>query len=216
MTESLQNTIKLMQSGELYDPGDRELLTYQFGCVEKLQRLNALTSSPEDMARRAELIKDMFESVGEHCYIELPFRANWGGRFITLGNGVYINFNFAAVDDAPITIDDYVMVGSNVSIITACHPISPQLRRYGLQYNKPVHIKRGAWISANVTILPGVTIGENSVIGAGSLVTRDIPDNVVAMGVPCKVTRPITDADYKTYDHGKPIPQDFLDRYPMI
>ena len=90
------------------------------------------------------------------------------------------------------------------------------MNRNGLQYNKPVHIKRGAWISANVTILPGVTIGENSVIGAGSLVTRDIPDNVVAMGVPCKVTRPITEVDYKTYDHGKPIPQDFLDRYPMI
>ena len=169
MTESLQNTIKLMQSGELYDPGDRELLTYQFGCVEKLQRLNALTSSPEDMARRAELIKDMFESVGEHCYIELPFRANWGGRFITLGNGVYINFNFAAVDDAPITIDDYVMVGSNVSIITACHPISPQLRRYGLQLQ---------WYAKALSQITGIPVGETLIFSlrAGKSIEVSRPD----------------------------------------
>lgn len=213
MTKSLEATIKQMQSGEIYDPNDAELLEYQMTKVQLANEFNRLGSSPEEMKKRSELMKKMLASCGEGCYIEPPFRANWGGHFMRFGNHVYANFNLTVVDDSPIIIDDCVMIGANVTIATACHPISPALRRYGMQYNKPVHIKEGVWIGSCVTVLPGVTIGKNSVIGAGSIVTKDIPDNVVAMGNPCRVRRDITVEDYLTYDHGKPVPREMLEKY---
>lgn len=108
-------------------------------------------------------------------------------------------FNDLPVDDGEVYIGDAVMFGPNVTIATAGHPVLPQLRKDGIQYNKEVHIQRNVWIGANVVILPGVTIGENSVIGAGSVVTKDIPANVVAVGSPCRVLRPIGEKDRKTF-----------------
>ena len=128
---------------------------------------------------------------GENCYIELPFRANWGGKNVHFGNGVYANFNLTLVDDGDIYIDDKVMFGPNVTIATANHPIDPGLREKAMQYNKPVHICENVWIGAGTVIVPGVTIGKNSVIGADSVVTKDIPENVVAVGNPCRVLREI-------------------------
>ena len=137
----------------------------------------------------------MFRKVGEGCYIEPPLRANWAGKHVFLGDSVYANFNLTLVDDGNIFIGDKVMLGPNVTIATANHPILPALRERGLQYNKDVHIGNNVWIGAGVIIVPGITIGDNSVIGAGSVVTKDVPANVVAAGNPCRVLREIGERD---------------------
>ena len=127
-----------------------------------------------------------------------PLRANWGSH-THLGNYVYANFNLTLVDDTHVYIGDHVMIGPNVTISAAGHPIEPNLRREAMQFNMPVRIEENVWIGAGAILLPGVTIGKNSVIGAGSVVTRDIPENVVAVGVPCRVLRPINDRDKQVY-----------------
>ena len=104
---------------------------------------------------------------------------------------VYANYHLTCVDDTHIYIGDYTMLGPNVTIATAGHPILPELREKGLQYNMPVHIGRNCWIGAGAIIMPGITIGDNVVVGAGSVVTKDIPENSVAVGNPCKVIRKI-------------------------
>lgn len=136
--------------------------------------------------------------VGDDCYIEPPLHANWGSN-THLGNSVYANFNLTLVDDTDIFIGDECMIGPNVVIATAGHPIEPELRRKAAQFNIPVHIGRNVWIGAGAVILPGVHIGDNSVIGAGSVVTKDIPENSVAYGNPCRVVREISDHDRKYY-----------------
>ena len=137
------------------------------------------------------MLKEMFAEIGEGCYIEPPLRTNFGGKHIHFGDGVYCNFGCTFVDDTHIYVGDKVMFGPNVVVATAAHPLAPQLREMALQYNKPVHIGNNCWIGAAALIMPGVTIGDNTVIGAGSVVTKDIPANVVAVGNPCKVLREI-------------------------
>ena len=117
------------------------------------------------------------------------------------------------VDDGNIVIGDYVRFGPNVTLVTATHPISPALRKYKVEYNKQITIGNNVWIGANSVILPGVKIENNSIIGAGSLVTKDIPDNAVAFGSPAKVHRKITDEDFEFYDHGKKIKQERIEKY---
>ena len=112
-----------------------------------------------------------------------------------MGSNVYVNFNLMLVDDGNIYVGDKVMFGPNVIIATANHPIDPELRARGLQYNKDVHIGDNVWIGANTVIVPGVHIGNNVVIGAGSVVNKDIPDNVVAVGNPCRVLREVSERD---------------------
>ena len=136
-------------------------------------------------------MKKNFAACGEGCYIELPFYANWGGHHLHFGSFIYANFNLTLVDDGHIYVGDHVMIGPNVTIATANHPLEPELRAKGLQYNRDVIIGENAWIGAGVIIVPGVTIGRNAVIGAGSVVTKDIPDNVLAVGNPCRVLREI-------------------------
>lgn len=138
-------------------------------------------------------------------YGDPPFYANWGGKHVHIGKGVYANFRLTLVDDAHIYIGDHTMIGPNVTLTTATHPVSPALRERGIQYNKEIRIGKNVWIGAGVTVLPGVTIGDNSVIGAGAVVTRDIPANVVAVGVPCRVMRAIGEHDLEYYDKDKPI-----------
>ena len=157
--------------------------------MDKLWEFNQL--KPSQFAEKERYMKEMFAECGENCYIELPFRANWGGKNVHFGNGVYANFNLTLVDDGDIYIDDKVMFGPNVTIATANHPIDTGLREKAMQYNKPVHICENVWIGAGTVIVPGVTIGKNSVISAGSVVTKDIPENVVAVGNPCRVLREI-------------------------
>ncbi|MBQ6508374.1 MAG: sugar O-acetyltransferase [Flexilinea sp.] len=146
---------------------------------------------PTDYELKEAFMKEVFAECGENCYIELPFRANWGGHHLHFGSGIYANFNLTLVDDGHIYVGDKVMFGPNVTISTASHPIEPELRAKGLQYNRDVYIGENAWIAANVVIVPGVHIGKNTVIGAGSVVTKDIPDGVVAVGNPCRVLRPV-------------------------
>ena len=183
-----------LHSGELYESGMADLCTEQRKCLKAMNEFNA--SGFDELDKRAELLKQMCWSVGENCFVEAPVRMNFGGNHLILGKGVYINYDFCAVDDTFITIGDYTMVGPRVIIATALHPENPELRNHAYQYNKPVTIGKSVWIGANVTICPGVTIGDNSIIGAGSVVTKDIPANVVAFGSPCKVIRPIKPEDY--------------------
>ncbi len=186
-----------MKEGRLYDPNDGAIMREQTARAHYLKEYNALGQGDE--ARMRELMEQMFAEVGENCYIQPPFYANWAGEHVHLGSNVYANFNLTLVDDGHIYIGDKTMIAPNVTITTATHPVLPALRERGIQYNVDVHIGKNVWIGAGVIILPGVTIGDNAVIGAGAVVTRDIPANVVAFGVPCRVMRPIGERDEKYY-----------------
>ncbi len=186
-----------LHTGELYLPLDDSIMKEQLDCLELLYDYNA--TRPHDFEKREELLKKMFAEIGDECYIEPPLRSNWGGHHVHFGNKVYANFNLTLVDDTHIYVGDCTMFGPNVTIATAGHPILPELREQGYQYNAPVHIGKNCWIGAGAIILPGVTIGDNVVIGAGSVVTKDIPSNVVAVGNPCRIMREIGDRDREYY-----------------
>lgn len=175
----------------------------QLGYINKLYDFNM--TRPTELPKREAMLKEMFAEIGENCYIEPPFHANWGGHHVHFGNNVYANFNLTMVDDTHIYVGDCTMFGPNVTVATAGHPILPELREEAYQYNMPVHIGRNCWIGAGAIILPGVTIGDNTVIGAGSVVTKDIPANVVAVGNPCKVLREISDHDREYYFRNRKI-----------
>ena len=199
-----------MHTGELYLPGDVEIMKEQQICLDKLYDYNM--TRPTESEKRQELLKEMFAEIGEDCYIEPPFHANWGGKHVHFGKCVYANFNFTAVDDTHIYVGDYTMFGPNVILATAGHPILPKLRQEAYQYNMPVHIGKNCWLGAGVIVLPGVTIGDNTVIGAGSVVTKDIPSNVVAVGNPCRVLREINEHDKKYYFKNRKFPICFIIR----
>lgn len=182
-----------LHSGELYLPNDDEIVKEQTACLELLYDYNA--TRPSEGEKRAEILKKMFAEIGDDCYIEPPLHSNFGGHHVHFGKNVYANFNLTLVDDTHIYVGDYTMIGPNVTIATAGHPILPVLREQAYQYNASVHIGRNCWLGAGVIVLPGVTIGDNSVIGAGSIVTKDIPANVIAVGNPCRVLREISDHD---------------------
>ena len=186
-----------MEKGLVYYCNDEEILGDQVLCLEKLYDFNA--TRPLEGEKRAAMLKDMFAEIGENCYIEPPLHANWGGKRVHLGNNVYANFNLTLVDDVDIYIGNDCLFGPNTVIATAGHPIDPELRARVTQYNAEVHIGNNVWLGAGVIVMPGVTIGDNSVIGAGSIVTKDIPSNVVAVGNPCKVMREIGERDKKYY-----------------
>lgn len=192
-----------MLAGKLYDPGEPTLMNEQQHYQQDLADYNQLAFT--DMADRAQWLADHFASVGPGSYIEQPFYANWAGHHVHLGAAVYANYHLTLVDDGEIFIDDHVLLGPNVTLVTAGHPIDPQRRRAAYQYNRPIHLKANVWLGANVTVLPGVTIGENTVVGAGSLVTKDLPANVVAIGTPAQVVRLITQHDRDYYDHDQPM-----------
>ena len=189
-----------MTSGDLYLPDGDEIMNEQLQCLDKLYDFNQ--TRPTELDKRDAMLKEMFAEIGENCYIEPPLHANWGGAHCHFGKNVYANFNLTLVDDSHIYVGDYTMIAPNVVIATAGHPILPELREKAYQYNMPVHIGRNCWIGAGALIMPGVTIGDNSVIGAGSVVTKDIPANVVAVGNPCRVMREIGEHD-KEYYFGK-------------
>ena len=185
-----------MVEGLIYDPADGEIMAEQMRWMERLWAFNRLR--PSEGAEKSAYLKEVFAACGENCYIELPLRANWGGHHVHFGDNVYANSNLTLVDDGHIYVGDRVMFGPNVTVATANHPINPELRAKGLQYNKDVYIGENAWLGAGTVIVPGVKIGKNAVIGAGSVVTRDIPDNVVAVGNPCRVLRAVGEHD-RTY-----------------
>ena len=181
----------------LYDPADGDIVEEQTACLDRLYDFNH--TRPTEQEKRQALMKEMFAEIGENCYIEPPFHANWGGKHVHFGKNVYANFNLTMVDDTHIYVGDFTMFAPNVTVATAGHPIDPALRERALQYNAPVHIGRNCWIGAGALIMPGVTIGDNTVIGAGSVVTKDIPAGVVAVGNPCRVMREIGEKDKEFY-----------------
>lgn len=189
--------LEKIHSGEIYNPADDEIMGQQLLCLDKLYDFNM--TRPAELDKREEMLKEMFAQIGENCYIEPPLYANWGGKHVHFGNNVYANFGLTLVDDTHIYVGDGTMFGPNCVIATAGHPIDPELRERQLQYNIPVHIGKNCWLGAGVLVMPGVTIGDNSVIGAGSVVTKDIPANVVAVGNPCRVLREIGEHDKEFY-----------------
>ena len=197
-----------IHSGEIYYPSGDEIMDEQLGYLDKLYDFN--NTRPSQLKLRDELLKEMFAELGENCYIEPPLHSNWGGHHVHFGKNVYANFNLTLVDDTHIYVGDYTMIGPNVTIATAGHPVLPELREGAYQFNIPVHIGKNCWIGAGVVIIPGVTIGDNTVIGAGSIVTRDIPANVVAYGNPCKVVREIGERDTEVYFKDRKIPESLL------
>ena len=186
-----------MHSGELYLPTDESIMEEQLVCLNNLYDFNQ--TRPTELDKREKMLKQMFAEIGEGCYIEPPLHANWGGKHCHFGKNVYCNFNLTLVDDTHIYVGDYSKFGPNVVIATAGHPILPELREKAYQYNAPVKIGKCVWLGAGVIVLPGVEIGDNSVIGAGSVVTKNIPANCVAVGNPCKVIREINDHDKQYY-----------------
>ena len=197
-----------MHTGGLYLPGDSEIMGEQQKCLDRLYDFNM--TRPTEMSKREAMLKEMFAEIGEGCYIEPPFHANFGGAHVHFGKFVYANFNLTLVDDTHIYVGDYTMFGPNVTVATAGHPILPELREKIYQYNIPVTIGRNCWIGAGAVILPGVTVGDNTVIGAGSVVTKDIPANVVAVGNPCRVLRGISERDREYYFKDRKINWDQL------
>lgn len=186
-----------MHNGMLYVCSDEELMREQLQCLDRLYDYNM--TRPTELEKRSEMLREMFAEVGEGCYIEPPLHSNWGGRHVHFGKNVYANYNITLVDDTHIYVGDNTMFGPNVVLATAGHPVLPELRAQVYQYNLPIHIGKNCWLGAGVIVLPGVTIGDNSVIGAGSVVTKDIPANVVAVGNPCKVLREINERDREYY-----------------
>ena len=183
--------------GQLYLPGDESLQREQLRCLDRLYEFNQIR--PSDLERKTALLKEMFAELGEDCYIETPFHANWGGRHVHFGSNIYANFNLTLVDDTHIYVGDFTQFGPNVVLATAGHPIDPELRERYYQYNAPVRIGRNCWLGANVVVVPGVSIGDNVVVGAGSVVTKDLPSNVVAVGNPCRILREVNDHDREYY-----------------
>ena len=188
-----------MANGLIYDACDPAIMEAQAPYQQKLWEFNQLR--PADITEKTAYMKENFAECGVDCYIELPFRASWGGSHIHFGSGVYVNFNVTMIDDGHIYVGNRVLIGPNVTIATANHPLDPALRRYEMQYNRDVYIGDNVWIGAGAILLPGVHIGENSVIGAGSVVTRDVAANVLAFGTPCRVVREIGPRDHEYYYH---------------
>ena len=186
-----------MHTGDLYLPGDEEIMKEQMVYQDLLFEYNNTRTSEQE--KRTELLKKMLGDCGENVYIEAPFYSNFGGHHCHFGKMVYANYGLTCVDDTHIYIGDYTMIGPNVTIATAGHPILPELRQQGYQYNMPVHIGKNCWLGAGVIILPGITIGDNVVVGAGSIVTKDLPSNVVAVGNPCRVMREVNEHDKEYY-----------------
>jgi len=202
---------EIMNSGKLYkvmELTDEQGHYYEY--FQQMEEYNAAGYTPEGEKKKTQILRMLFAEVGEGAYVQAPYHAMWGGRHVHLGKNVYINYNCTLVDDVNIYIGDGTMFAPNVTIVAASHPISPKLRAAGYGCNKPVYIGKNVWLASNVTVLPGVHIGDNSVIGAGAVVTKDIPENVFAVGTPAKVLREIGPNDDIYYDHGKLISENLV------
>jgi len=170
---------------------DEEIYQELAECRKRLKPVNEINRWEYDKINQA--MKAVIPN-SKKLFVVPPFYCEFGTR-ISLGDNFYANYNCVILDVAPVTIGENCMFGPNVSIYTAGHPIHPATRNTGYEYGKPVTIGDNCWIGGSVTITPGVTVGNNVVIGAGSVVTRNVPDNVVAVGNPCRVIRKITDED---------------------
>ena len=178
-----------MLAGELYDPFDAELVAMRTRARDLLWRFNATGEAEAD--ERRGILRALFGRGGDSAWMQPPFYCDYGTN-IELGERVYFNFNCVVLDVCRVRIGDFTLFGPAVQIYTALHPMNAQLRRLQ-EFGKPVEIGSDVWVGGAAVILPGVRIGSQSVIGAGSVVTRDIPDRVFAAGNPCRVVRDIAD-----------------------
>jgi maltose O-acetyltransferase len=178
-----------MLAGELYDPFDPELVRARERARDLCQDLNATRERDRDERRR--ILKELFGKGGESVWMQPPFFCDYGSN-ILLGERVYFNFNCVVLDVCRVVIGDYTLFGPAVQIYTATHPMNAELRREQ-EFARPIEIGSDVWVGGGAIVCPGVRIGSRSVIGAGSVITRDIPDGVLAAGNPCRVIRTITD-----------------------
>ncbi|MFO0739450.1 MAG: sugar O-acetyltransferase [Labilithrix sp.] len=172
-----------MLAGQLYDPMDAELIAARQRARELCWQLNAQPTPDR------EALRQLFGSGGDTVWMQPPFFCDYGTN-IELGESVFFNFNCVVLDVCKVTIGAFTQIGSGVQLLTPLHPFDAELRRKE-EYGKPIVIGRDVWIGAGALVLPGVTIGARSVIGAGSVVTRDVPEGVLAVGNPCRVVRPL-------------------------
>jgi len=177
-----------MRAGEPYPGDDPELNRELDRRQAMLAALNAIP--PERAEERAAALADLLAGIGEETFIRSPFYCDYGDG-ITIGSRTFVNFNCTMLDGAPITVGDECLLASGVQLITATHPVDPAPRRKAIEQALPVTVADGVWLGAGAIVCPGVSIGENTVVGAGSVVTRDLPAGVVAYGNPARVAREI-------------------------
>lgn len=187
---SMKSEKEKMLAAEFYNAFDIELVNERAYAKELLFEYNNLPPSKTD--KRIALLSRLLGKIGNQCLIEQPFRCDYGYN-IYLGENFYANMGCTILDEAPVTFGDNVLLAPHVGIYTAGHPLDIARRNAGLEYAYPVKIGNNVWIGANVSILPGVTIGDNTVIGAGSIVSKDIPAGVLAVGNPCRVIKEISE-----------------------
>ena len=191
-----------MCSGALYDAGDSELAQGRARAKALVHRYNQTTD--EQVSLREELLGELLGGMGEDVWIVPPFRCDYGFN-IEVGKNFFANYNCTIIDVAKVKIGDNCQMAPNVAVYTAGHPIHPDTRNTAYEYGKEVTIGDNCWIGGNSVICPGVHIGNNVVIGAGSVVTKDIPDWSIAAGNPCKVIRKITEDDRRKLFHNEEI-----------
>ena len=203
---------EMLNSGEMYDSVDEGFIAYQHYLARRLNEFNRTDEDEAGLKERERVLKEIVGTYGEELYVIPPVSANCGLRHVHFGKRVVVNFNCSFVDDGDIFIGDDTMIGPNCTLATAIHPVSPRLRKYKIQRKKPIHIGRNVWLGGGAIILPGVTVGDNSIVGAGSVVTKDVEPNTIVVGNPARVLRKIT-ADDDLYEGGKPIPPELLEKY---
>ena len=180
-----------MLAGQVYNPGqDVELMAELAACKAKCLRYNQLTAGAE----KKELLKEILGQSGENCHIEPNFWCDYGWN-IKVGDNFYANHNLTVLDAGGVTFGDNLFIGPDCGFYTSGHPLDAERRNAGLEYAYPITVGNNVWIGGGVRVVPGVSIGDNSVIGAGSVVVKDIPANSVAAGNPCRVIRQITEDD---------------------
>ena len=207
----MMNLHERIMNGKLFTDMCEGMPEERSAAKRRMIAFNATT--PDSLEERMRIQREMLADGSGEAWIEPPFYFCYG-KHIVLGEGTYINFNCNFVDDGMIVVGKNVMFGPAVTIATVGHPILPELRGY--MYTDPVTIRDGAWIGENVTICPGVTIGENSVIGAGGVVTKDIPANCIAVGNPCRVLREIGERDKEFYYRDRRIdPEDLKEEMAL-
>ena len=186
-----------MLKGKLYIPQGDKIVNDYMRAKRLTREINACTE--EEEKKKNALFRQLFGHIGKHFWIMGPFRCDYGSH-IFIGDYFAANYDCIIIDVCKVTIGDHVLLGPRVGIYTAAHPIDADVRNRRYEYGQPITIGSNVWIGAHAIINPGVTIGDNVVIGSGSVVTKDIPAGVVAVGNPCRVLRPITEADHQYWE----------------
>lgn len=185
-----------LQAGMVYNDFDSDLFMRRVEAKKLFREYNR--TGDDDTALRRKLMEQLFKHAGTEVWIEPDFRCEFG-KNIVIGNNVYINFGCIILDCAEVTIGDNVLLGPNIGIYAANHSLDAEERINGGCCGKPVHVGNNVWLGGDVKILPGVSVGDNTIIGTGSIVTKDIPAGVIAVGNPCRVIRAVTEADKTGY-----------------